>query len=125
MSRPSLGRLLVVAMLVAGEPSAAMAQTPPAAKIGDDAAQAPPLALLSPVLQVGLLVGGAWVGSMLARRLVSSNWVSLIGARIGAGLGLEAAASLGLFGIGVGGALPAARAVAPQLISTPLTGEGR
>lgn len=121
MARRSLGGLVVVAMLLAGQP--APAQTPPAGKAEDGGG--PSASVAMPVLQVGLLVGGAWIGSVLARRLLNSNWVSLIGARIGAGLGLEAAASLGLLGIGVGGALPASRVVAPQLISAPGNGAGR
>ena len=131
MSRRSLGGLVVVAMLLAGQPSVAVAQTspavpytPPAGGGEDGAGQPASLALATPVIQVGLLVGGAWIGSILARRLVNSSWVSLIGARIGAGLGLEAAASLGLLGIGVGGALPASRVVAPQLISAPGSAAG-
>ncbi len=120
MANRSLCGLMVVAVLLAGQPVAASAQTTPMVR-GDG--QGATLSLLSPVLQVGLLVGGAWVGSLLARRLVNSSWFSLIGARLGAGLGLEAAASLGLLGIGVGSALPASR-VAPQLISVPLAGDG-
>ena len=125
MSRRSLAGLVVMAMLLAGQPPAAVAQTSPAAGSEDGDGRSVPLALATPMLQVGLLVGSAWIGSVLARRLVNSNWFSLIGARIGAGLGLEAAASLGLLGIGVGSALPASRAVAPQLISLPGGGDGR
>ena len=133
MARRSLGGLVVAALLLTGDPVGVAAQTPPVqtppaqtppAGLGDDESSSS-LSVATPLLQVGLLIGGAWAGSVIARRMLNSGWVSLIGARIGAGLGLEAAASLGLLGIGVGGALPASRVVAPQLISVPISGEGR
>ena len=110
MARRSLAGLLVAALMATGEP--ALAQSPPAAGAGEQGAT---LALAAPVLQVGLLVGSAWIGAVLARRLFDSNLFALIGARLGAGLGIETAASLGVLGIGVGGALPASRALVPQL----------
>ena len=110
MAKRSLAGLLVAALLATGEP--ALAQSPPAAGAEEQGAT---LALAAPVLQVGLLMGSAWIGAVLAGRFFDSNWFALIGARIGAGLGLETAASLGVLGIGVGGALPASRALAPQL----------
>ena len=124
MPRRCLVGLVVVAMLCGGEPCGAMAQTqPPAETSNDDGGQTGVLAAGMPLLQIGLLVGSAWLGSIVARRFIDSGWFSLIGARLGAGLGLESAASLGLLGIGVGGALPASRVVGPQLISAPPEGD--
>ena len=119
MPRRCLVGLVVVAMLCGGDPCGAMAQTQPAETSNDGGGQTGVLAAGLPLLQIGVLVGGAWIGSVVARRFIDSGWFSLIGARLGAGLGLESAASLGLLGIGVGGALPASRVFTPQLISTP------
>ncbi|MEI6560066.1 MAG: hypothetical protein WCO00_16840 [Rhodospirillaceae bacterium] len=124
MSRRSLGWVPVVALLLAGEPSVLLAQTKPAGSGPGGAGAGSPLEIALPVLQVGLLVGGAWVGSVIGRRLINNRWISLIGARLGAGLGLEAMAGLGLLGFGFGGALPAGRVMAPQLVSTPAASGG-
>ncbi|MEI8393282.1 MAG: hypothetical protein WCF85_01005 [Rhodospirillaceae bacterium] len=56
-----------------------------------------------------VVIGCAWVGSILARRLINSWWFGYIGARAGAMLGLDALAALGLFGES---AAPAAAALA-------------
>jgi len=74
------------------------------------------------VAQVGALITGAYLGAVVARRYFASGWMALIGARLGAGLGLETAAAAGALGVGLGSALPAARTAAPQLIAAPGSG---
>lgn len=66
-----------------------------------------------PWAQIAVLVGGAYLGSSLARTLFDNRWFGLLGARLGQILGLDALAALGLAGEG------AAAGTAPAIEAAP------
>jgi hypothetical protein len=70
-----------------------------------------------PWLQIGVLAGGSYLGSILARRFIDSTWFSLLGARLGAMIGLDALAGFEAIGEGAGAG---AATVAPTTVAAPI-----
>jgi hypothetical protein len=101
---------LTLALLVLAAPTDAGAQTQ----------QAEPTAAAEvevPRDHAPLIQALPWLGSIVARRVIATGWFSLVGARVGAGMGAETAAALGLAGLGTARALPSSTpaAVTPRL----------
>lgn len=92
----SLRVLALILAIVAAPFGMADAQTPPARPSDVSANQT--TSRLPPVLEIVAVAGCAWVGALLARRVFNSGWFGFLGARMGAMLGLDALATLGLLG---------------------------
>jgi hypothetical protein len=112
--------LLVVVAVLTLAGGRAGAQTMGASPSLHGPGQPPAAAAVSsvPWLPVVAMIGGAYLGSVLARRyLGTSIWVTLLGSRLGSTLGLDAAAGLAAIGEAVGGGGGAAARSAPTVPS--------
>ena len=92
------------APVIAADGAGAAERAPPPASPGSAAV---------PWVQIVVIAGGAWLGSVLARRVMNSGWFSFIGARLGAMVGVEALAGFGALWDWLAGAAPATRTVQP------------
>ena len=114
-----LRALLFIVVVVALPLADTAAQTAPVIAADgsgpSEAAPPPPSSARAavPWVRIVAIAGSAWIGSVLARRVINSGWFGFIGARLGAMVGVEAVAGLGALWDWLAGAAPAARTVQP------------
>jgi len=111
---PSLRRLVLILLLLGAPLGGVGAQplpVPPSEEQG-----APKTATVGRWVPMVVVAGCAWLGAIVARRLLNSSWFALAGARLGAMLGADALSALGAGGGRAAQAAPVARAAPPWWI---------
>ena len=94
----SLRMILLILLLLSTSITDADAQTTAVQPTESTGANAAPATEggFSPWVKVAVVVGGAWLGSIVARRIFDRTWFSFVGGRLGAMLGSDAVAVVGL-----------------------------